>query len=224
MYIYPKGNYVYAYIRSKDSASGKKGTPYYIGKGKNKRVLAKHQIPVPKDRKYIVIISENLTSFGSVCLERRLIRWYGRLDLGNGILRNRTDGGEGAPGLKMSNAEKKKRSNAALKRWEREGGMPDETKERIREARKFQRFSDETRQKMSIASKGRKKSKEAIKKSADFHLGSKRSESSKEKMRASIAKRKPITCPHCKRDFMPGNYHHWHGDNCRHKLNDAASG
>jgi hypothetical protein len=35
---YPKGFYVYAYLREKDSNNGLAGSPYYIGKGKEEEL------------------------------------------------------------------------------------------------------------------------------------------------------------------------------------------
>jgi hypothetical protein len=96
MNIYPSGFYVYAYIRLN-------GTPYYIGKGTNKRAWLKHYTQKsittpPKNR--IVILESNLTELGALALERRYIKWFGKKCDNTGILHNLTDGGEGVTGYK----------------------------------------------------------------------------------------------------------------------------
>lgn len=91
----PIGFYVYAYIRSRDSKIARAGTPYYIGKGKNKRAVEKHSCTVPPNDQ-IIILEQNLTEVGALAIERRLIKWFGRKDLGTGILMNQTDGGDGS--------------------------------------------------------------------------------------------------------------------------------
>jgi len=97
--------YVYQYLRSD-------GTPYYIGKGHGNRAYDKHiSIHVPKDKTKIVFLHENMTEEDSFVKEIELIKHYGRKDLGTGILRNRTNGGEGVSGYKFTDEQRAKLTN-----------------------------------------------------------------------------------------------------------------
>jgi len=106
----PSNFYVYSYLRED-------GTPYYIGKGHKLRawLKTKKEIQPPKNLEKIVIVEANLTEIGALALERRLIRWYGRKDNNTGILRNKTDGGEGVSGASLE--LKLKRSEIRKSQW-----------------------------------------------------------------------------------------------------------
>jgi hypothetical protein len=67
------------------------GTPYYVGKGKDRRAIRKGS---PKDLDCI-LIQEFPSEQDAFAAEVFLIDYYGRKDLGTGCLRNRTSGGEG---------------------------------------------------------------------------------------------------------------------------------
>ena len=84
--------YVYQYLRDDN-------TPYYIGKGKDKRAWKSHKRKngaqlKPRDNSKIKIISQNLTEKEAFDLETKLIQQY-KLKSEGGILVNLTYGGEG---------------------------------------------------------------------------------------------------------------------------------
>jgi hypothetical protein len=128
--------YVYAYLRSVDSDVSEAGTPYYIGKGKGRRAYKKRQpISLPKDKKNIILLHENLTEAEAFELEKKYIAEYGRVDLGTGILRNRTDGGDGSSGFMHSEETKRKLSelNSGENHPMYGKTLPNETKRKITE-------------------------------------------------------------------------------------------
>lgn len=98
---HPIDFYVYLYLREDD-------TPYYVGKGKGSRAWRKrkHGINPPTDKSRIRIVSHRLNESEAFLLEIKLIELFGRKDLGTGILRNITDGGEGASGRSEESRQK----------------------------------------------------------------------------------------------------------------------
>lgn len=93
--------YTYAYLRED-------GTPYYIGKGKGNRVnkKGKGEVYPPKDKSRIIFLKQNLTEEEAFKHEIYMIAVFGRKDIETGILRNKTDGGDGPSGYIMSEEQK----------------------------------------------------------------------------------------------------------------------
>lgn len=174
--------YVYEYLRED-------GTPYYVGKGQGKRWRDPHSVAIPPKER-VRFVQENMLEKDAFKLEEELILKYGRKDLGTGILRNLTSGGEGqTPGpevrAKLSAIKKGKKPNNYGKtvsykkdrKWDRQGE---------KHHMHGKNHTDEARQKIS----------EGIKANWD----------------------RPVqTCPHCGKQGKVGMTR-WHFDNCKHKV------
>ena len=156
--------YTYAYLRED-------GTPYYIGKGKGRRAYTHHhhRCAVPSEDR-ILLLKKGLTNEEAIRHEIYLISVLGRKDLGTGILRNLTDGGEGTQNVsplsrqKMSEAQKGNTNGRNVK-WS------DEDKKRMSEQRKGKKLSEDHKRKIGEAHKGRTVSEETRKKMSDARKG-----------------------------------------------------
>ncbi len=102
---------------------------FYVGIGNSKRPYIKNtrssfwKNEVQKHNYTIEILTDNLNWENAQESEIRLIKLYGRRDLGLGTLVNLTDGGDGSPGVIQSEESKLKKSlalkgkNLGITRW-----------------------------------------------------------------------------------------------------------
>jgi hypothetical protein len=154
--------YVYAYLRSA-------GTPYYIGKGKGQRAKIRcGRIVMPsEDRSNVSFIARGISEADAFQLEVLLIFLHGRIDLGTGCLRNRTDGGVGGRGIRWLPSQLEK-----LKGRVRIGRTP-ESRKRTSQSLMGHKVSEMTREKQRLAKLGRRQSVVAISKKTGVSLSEK---------------------------------------------------
>jgi len=200
--------YVYAYIRSKDSKTAKAGTPYYIGRGKGRRAWTKHRnVSIPNNPQYIIIIENNLSNVGSCALERRYIRWYGKREEG-GILHNRTDGGDGVYNFRHSDETKKLISIQNQERF----------------ANGYHPFNDEHIRKHAIIKLKKSANTRVANRTHNFQdrdWASKRTAARIDRGDHNFFTNHPtkqtVTCPHCNKSGPRPQMLQWHFDKCKSK-------
>lgn len=193
--------YVYQYLREDM-------TPYYIGKGCKNRINEGHNVALPpKERR--VMIAENLSEQEAFDLEIELIAKYGRKDLGTGILRNQTDGGDGASGnihteetiAKMKAAANRREQKKKQEGWE----YPKSARKAISEMQKGKPKPKEWVNNVAAALNNRTEEEKAEWKAkiAATKIGKPRDEATKAKLRAAYKKPPKTEC--CGRLWDPGN-------------------
>ncbi len=149
--------YTYAYLREDR-------TPYYIGKGEKDRIYkkGKGEVKLPKDKSRIIYLKQNLTEQEAFKHEIYMIAVFGRKDLGTGILRNRSNGGEGASGLIHSDETKRKLCEKRKLFYENGGKHPmlgkkhsRETIIKMSEVKKGKKLTDEHKEKIKKSTEGK---------------------------------------------------------------------
>jgi hypothetical protein len=190
--------YVYAYLRED-------GSPYYIGKGSKKRAWSSsHNINLPKNKKNIIILEENLSNVGALALERFYIRWYGRKDLGTGILRNMTDGGEDCgifQNLCNSPTIRKKMSKSMINYWKN-------FENREKQSKRIKKYFD--------SDTNRKKHSDIMKTYYENHNVKKKTENTKKKM--SDASKKRWLNPEYKKKIINAAKNRWENQEFKNKV------
>jgi hypothetical protein len=202
----PPGFYVYSY-RNED------GTPYYFGKGFGSRAWNVHQngIAIPNSD-LIVIHHCNISELWALLLERKYIRWYGRLDKNTGILENKTDGGDGVSGAIRSDETKNLQSQKAIARWQKEDQVEQITQIR----RAYYASEDGANTKNKIADVVT-----ALWEDDEYRA---RQQASRDDpayrmiLKEKAKNREMFQCPHCLRFFQKGHLSRFHGDKCKLKI------
>jgi len=159
------------------------GTPFYVGKGKgdrcNKHLKGRdnsnsfkcriiNKIRNSRQEPIIKKVAENLEESVAFYIEKFLIAYYGRRNIGTGILTNLTDGGEG--GCSYRSEKTRMKISKSLKGSV--GGMKgkyhsNEAKNKIKSSLTGRPCSDETKEKIRIGNLGKKVSEETKRKIGD---------------------------------------------------------
>jgi hypothetical protein len=152
------------------------GEIFYIGIGAKNRPYSKlgrnnHWVSYTNKYDYVVdILLKDLTWEEACTKEKSLILEYGRRDLKQGTLVNKTDGGEGAYGVIKQLSQETKNKIGEKSR----GRKPSlQTKLKMAESARGRICSDETKRKISESNRGKTISQEHKKAISNAHKGKK---------------------------------------------------
>jgi len=167
--VNPNRFYTYAYLREDR-------TPYYVGKGQRRRIYQlNRKVKPPEDKSRIIFLKQNLTEEEAFKHEIYMIDVLGRKDLGTGILRNRTDGGEGFSGGVRSEDAKKISSEFMMGNTYGKSLkgriLTKEHKRNISESLKGKKLSESHKRKLSESHKGQVVSNETKRKMSESQKG-----------------------------------------------------
>jgi len=222
----PSGFYHYLYLRED-------GSPYYSGKGVGTRAWKKRkgEIHPPRDHSRIVITHWNLTALWAFAMERWHIRWYGRKDLGTGILRNMTDGGEGLDGIIRTKkwAENIGKSLTGITRSSKSCSLTQITKKINGTHPSEKNIIDKTNNTKKIRNTHpsnptiqEKRQQTMLKNNTSpdsVDVKRKRKETMEKNQSFNFRKNNPndvkMVCPHCLKIVGKPSFSRWHGDNCK---------
>jgi hypothetical protein len=219
--------YVYQYLREDR-------TPYYIGKGKNDRAWVSHKRKngtdlLPDNLNNIQILFDCLSEEEAIALEINLIKEHGRIDIGTGILRNMTDGGDGVSGyipdsvivarIAEKNRGKKRTTEFKQSRTGKNNSFYQKS------------HSEETRHLMSKNHADVSGSNNPMYGKTHPNKGVKGKWKWNDRAKAKVSginnpmfgKISPnkgktpakLECPHCLKQISLGNFNRWHGNNCK---------
>jgi hypothetical protein len=167
---------------------------FYIGIGKTeKRAFSKESRndlwkKIVNKSGYKVQILAHPDTWEEACdLEKLLISEYGRYDLGTGILANMTDGGDG--NQNYSEQVRRKIGNGHRgKKFKKTKPVTEETRIKMREARKNIIISEKALKCLELGRKGFPKSQETKEKISNLLKGKKQSEETKLKRKQTLIK------------------------------------
>jgi hypothetical protein len=187
---------------------------FYVGVGSTKyRATSQHNRNkywtniVKKVGYRVEILKDGLTWEQACEEEKRLIKEYGRRDLGTGQLVNMTDGGDGVVGAVCTEQTRERRSTAlrGIKQKERTA----EHRLAISQSRIGKPKSKEVRNKIGVSMIGNTNSKDKVV-----------SDTTKLKISETKKgiKKEVIECPHCNKVGGIPTMKRWHFENCKQKL------